>query len=335
MRRCIAVVIVLQACLLAAPPARAQTGALHPGRGSRSIASPRSRSACRADDWRDVRLSHRDASLSVLPGSDDGYQYRRAEIRIDGVVVSQVGVRKKGFIGSVVSTRPSLKVKFDEYVSGQSFAGLEGLTLNNNNQDQALLQQFLAYDLYTRAGVPAPQTSFARVRVNGEDLGRLHARGDHRQGVPAPRVRERQRRAVRGLRRRLHRRPVVADRRKAGRERPGPGRHRPADGSTGRAWAAGVGSRGGARRRGRVHQDVGRRVADGPLGQLLGEPEQLLPVRAPVHQEAALHPVGRRLGLRGPGSLAVQEGSQVVQGRRGARSAPVGAARDPATGIEP
>ena len=124
-----------------------------------------------ADDWRDVRLSHRDASLSALPGSDDGYQYRRAEVRIDGVVISQVGVRKKGFIGSVVSTRPSLKVKFDEYISGQSFAGLEGLTLNNNNQDQALLQQFLAYDLYTRAGVPAPQTSFARVRVNGEDLG--------------------------------------------------------------------------------------------------------------------------------------------------------------------
>ena len=34
-----------------------------------------------------------------------------------------------------------------------------------------MLQQFLAYDLYTRAGVPAPQTSFARGRVNGEDLG--------------------------------------------------------------------------------------------------------------------------------------------------------------------
>ena len=85
--------------------------------------------------------------------------------------VAQVGVRKKGLIGSVVSTRPSLKVKFDEYVDGQTFAGLDGLTLNNNNQDQRLLQKFLAYDLYTRAGVPAPQASFARVRVNGEDLG--------------------------------------------------------------------------------------------------------------------------------------------------------------------
>lgn len=169
MRSCIAALVVLQACLTGLP-ALAQTGAASkPGFTPDRVAEIEIRMS--ADDWREVRLSHRDASLSVLPGADDGYQYRRAEIRIDGVLVSQVGVRKKGFIGSVVSTRPSLKVKFDEYVQGQSFAGLEGLTLNNNNQDQALLQQFLAYDLYTRAGVPAPQASFVRVRVNGEDLG--------------------------------------------------------------------------------------------------------------------------------------------------------------------
>lgn len=169
MRSCI-VVLALLGCL-GAGPAQAQTGtgAPTPGFSADRVADIEIRMA--AEDWREVRLSHRNAALSALPGADDGYEYRRAEIRIDGVLVSQVGVRKKGFIGSVVSTRPSLKVKFDEYVRGQSFTGLEGLTLNNNNQDQALLQQFLAYDLYTRAGVPAPQASFARVRVNGEDLG--------------------------------------------------------------------------------------------------------------------------------------------------------------------
>jgi hypothetical protein len=125
------------------------------------------------EDWRTVRFSHRPLDTTGLPdsGADEGFDYRRADIRIDGVSVAQVGVRKKGFLGSVVSTRPSLKVKFDEYVDGQTFAGLDGLTLNNNNQDQSLMQQFLAYDLYARAGVPAPQTSFARVRVNGEDMG--------------------------------------------------------------------------------------------------------------------------------------------------------------------
>jgi hypothetical protein len=171
MGQCLAVVVVLQACLLAASPALAQPGAASPGPGLTLDRVAEIEIRMSPEDWREVRLSHRDAAVSAFPSADDGYEYRRAEIRIDGVVVAQVGVRKKGFIGSVVSTRPSLKVKFDEYVSGQSYAGLEGLTLNNNNQDQAMLQQFLAYDLYRRAGVPAPQTSFARVRVNGEDLG--------------------------------------------------------------------------------------------------------------------------------------------------------------------
>ena len=124
-------------------------------------------------DWREVRLSHREAADETLSqiANDDAYQYKPADIRIDGVRVARVGVRKKGFLGSVVSTRPSLKVKFDEYVDGQAFSGLDGLTLNNNNQDQAMVQTFLAYDLFARAGVPASRANFAHVRVNGEDLG--------------------------------------------------------------------------------------------------------------------------------------------------------------------
>lgn len=124
-------------------------------------------------DWRTVRLSHRVADDEMLSKiAEDGvYKYHQADITIDGVKVARVGVRKKGLLGSVVSTRPSLKVKFDEYVDGQKFSGLGGLTLNNNNQDQALVQTFLAYDLFARSGVPAPRANFARVRVNGENLG--------------------------------------------------------------------------------------------------------------------------------------------------------------------
>ena len=225
MRSCIAALVVLQACL-AGLPALAQTGAAAPRPGFTLDRVAEIEIRMTADDWRDVRLSHRDASLSVLPGADDGYQYRRAEVRIDGVVVSQVGVRKKGFIGSVVSTRPSLKVKFDEYMSGQSFAGLEGLTLNNNNQDQALLQQFLAYDLYTRAGVPAPQTSFARVRVNSEDLG-VYTRVETIDKAFLRRVFGNDNGVRRGLCRRLHRRPVVADCRETWRKGSGSGASSP------------------------------------------------------------------------------------------------------------
>jgi spore coat protein H len=124
-------------------------------------------------DWREVRISHRDGSDPQMANiaKDGAYAYRPATITIDGVKVARVGIRKKGLLGSVVSTRPSLKVEFDEFVEGQTFQGLDGLTLNNNNQDQAFVQSYLAYDLFRRAGVPAPRANFAHVRVNGEDLG--------------------------------------------------------------------------------------------------------------------------------------------------------------------
>lgn len=69
-------------------------------------------------DWREIRVSHRDAADETMSqiANDDAYHYRPAGIRIGGVPVARVGVRKKGFLGSVVSTRPSLKVKFDEYI---------------------------------------------------------------------------------------------------------------------------------------------------------------------------------------------------------------------------
>jgi hypothetical protein len=123
-------------------------------------------------DWHDVRVSRRHAEDEELTRlSEDAYEYRPGELWIDGEYVGRVGVRKKGFIGSSVSTRPSLKVKLDEYVRGQSFSGMDGLTLNNNIQDATLVQQHLAFDFFARAGIPASRTSFARVEVNGEDLG--------------------------------------------------------------------------------------------------------------------------------------------------------------------
>ena len=109
MRSSLVVFLVLQACL-GAIPARAQTGtaANWPGFSLDRVAEIDIRMA--PEDWRTVRFSHRPLDPTGLPdsGSDAGFDYRRADIRIDGVAVAQVGVRKKGYLGSVVSTRPSL-----------------------------------------------------------------------------------------------------------------------------------------------------------------------------------------------------------------------------------
>lgn len=99
------------------------------------------------------------------------FTWFEGEITIDGTRFARVDVRKKGFLGSLSTTRPSLKIDMAEFVDGQTYGGMRRLTFNNSREDPALVRQCLGYLLFERAGVPAPRCSFASVRVNGEDLG--------------------------------------------------------------------------------------------------------------------------------------------------------------------
>jgi hypothetical protein len=81
-----------------------------------------------------------------------------------------VKVRSKGRLGSVRSLqrKPAFKVKL---VNDARSYGLEHLTLNNMVQDQTMLHEALAYEVYEAAGVPVPTTGYARVTVNGQAYG--------------------------------------------------------------------------------------------------------------------------------------------------------------------
>ena len=50
----------------------------------------------------------------------DIYDWFGATVTVDGETHADVGVRKKGFVGSQSDTKPSLKLRFDKYVDGQS-----------------------------------------------------------------------------------------------------------------------------------------------------------------------------------------------------------------------
>jgi spore coat protein H len=123
-------------------------------------------------DWLALRISHPiledPNNISI---TEKGYEYYRGDVTIDGRAVKSVAVRKKGAWGSVSSPRPSLKIKFNEHVKSQEFAGLDMLTLNNCLNDTTKARQFLVYSFMNKAGVPAPRSNLARVVVNGEDLG--------------------------------------------------------------------------------------------------------------------------------------------------------------------
>ena len=102
----------------------------------------------------------------------DIYDWFGATVTVDGETHADVGVRKKGFLGSQSDTKPALKLRFDKYVDGQSLGGvMERMTLNNSIQDPSMVNTCLSYRVFAAAGNPAPRCNFATVSVNGKDLG--------------------------------------------------------------------------------------------------------------------------------------------------------------------
>jgi ankyrin repeat protein/spore coat protein CotH len=127
-------------------------------------------------DWNKIRFQTRNLfevlqtkrKTEVIPSP---YVYVPATVTIDGVEYSEVGIRKKGFIGSQNASRPSLKVKLNFVNKSARVDGLKNLTFNNNNQDITLMSQFMGYALFNAAGSPAPRCSYARISVNGKPIG--------------------------------------------------------------------------------------------------------------------------------------------------------------------
>ena len=102
----------------------------------------------------------------------DIYDWFSATVTIDGETHTEVGVRKKGFLGSQSDTKPSLKLRFDKYVDGQALGGvIERMTLNNSKQDPSMVNTCLTYQVFAAAGLPASRCNFATVTVNGKNLG--------------------------------------------------------------------------------------------------------------------------------------------------------------------
>ena len=124
------------------------------------------------EDWDTLRTQTRsfaEALTKDMPTSP--FTYMKGHVTIDGVRIENVGIRKKGFLGSLSESRPSLKIKFAEYVDQKPTQGLDRLTLNNNNQDPSRLSQYMTYKLFNESGTVAPRCNFAKVTVNGKYLG--------------------------------------------------------------------------------------------------------------------------------------------------------------------
>ena len=135
----------------------------------------------------DVRLADKDwAGLLADPISKTKYT---AEIIIDGEPFSKVTFSTKGFsslyfvaYGEEESRRYSFKVNFGKKMKGQTFYGLDKLSLNSLFCDKTWMKDLISYHLFRDAGVEAPLVSYVWLTVNGMDHGLYMAVEDVNEG---------------------------------------------------------------------------------------------------------------------------------------------------------
>ena len=104
-------------------------------------------------------------------------EYVAANITVNGTAYNNVAIRPKGnsslsqLVMDDTTQRYSFKVKFDEYIDGQTLDGLSKLVLNNNMADATYMKEYLSYKLLNSLGVPTPECAYANITVNGEEWG--------------------------------------------------------------------------------------------------------------------------------------------------------------------
>jgi hypothetical protein len=109
-------------------------------------------------------------SVSALGQAPDVYV--RGTMRYGDETVADIGVRIKGE-GSLrtLQKKAAFKLKFDEFVSKQSFHGLRRMTFNNMVEDPSFLAERLAFHFFREVGLPAPRCNNALIYVNGDFFG--------------------------------------------------------------------------------------------------------------------------------------------------------------------
>ena len=119
----------------------------------------------------DIKINISDEDWQDMLSNPLKEEYHKADITINGETFYNVGIRTKGNtslsqVASSDSERYSFKVKFDKYVKGQSYYGLDMLNLNNIYADATYLKEYLSYDLFEFMGVTTPENSFSNITIN-------------------------------------------------------------------------------------------------------------------------------------------------------------------------
>ena len=167
-RICIAAVVL--ACILTAGVLRAEELGIQPLSVSPAYAGRL------FDDSRVHTVDIRMADWEEFTEQATEEIYRECDVEIDGELFSSAGLRAKGNNSLHLTEeyglkRYSLKIEFDHFQEGNTYYGLDKMSLDASFQDNSYLKNYLAYDMMEYMEVPSPLCSYAWVTVNGEEWG--------------------------------------------------------------------------------------------------------------------------------------------------------------------
>jgi hypothetical protein len=110
--------------------------------------------------------------LAALKTNADHHAYVRCSLREGDLSLLNAGIHCKGDTAKELADgKPDFTVTFDKFVRGQAFHGQKRLVLQGSGEDPSYLSAPIAFTLFRQAGVPAPRCTFARVELNGRNLG--------------------------------------------------------------------------------------------------------------------------------------------------------------------
>jgi len=88
--------------------------------------------------------------------------YYPADVEWRGVRVRNAAIRVRG-VASRNGHKPSFRVDFNRYVTGQTFFGLDALTLDSSWQDPSMITNRLSMLIFRRMGIAAPRVAHVRL----------------------------------------------------------------------------------------------------------------------------------------------------------------------------
>jgi len=91
------------------------------------------------------------------------------DVTIDGEKFKDATITEKGDIGSTstLAEKPGFNIRFGK----DRPEGMKKLTINNARQDVTFLHEHISYEIYRRAGLPAPRSAHGVMTLNGKPYG--------------------------------------------------------------------------------------------------------------------------------------------------------------------